>query len=461
MKTQAYELTASEMVGGFSGGTLSPVEAIDSVLTRSDAKNPDINALIFIDPDRARADARESEERWRRGEPLGPLDGVPVTIKDSIAEATRPMVRGLKANLGKGPVGYDAPPTKRLKETGAVIFAKTTMPDFGLLASGVSSAFGITRNPWNLDCNPGGSSSGAAAALAARCGPLAVGSDIGGSVRIPAAYCGLVGLKPSQGRIPHTPPSAVRSAGPLARTTRDAALLLTTLARPDSRDYGSLPPDPTQYQSHLDFDVGGLTIGLTLEGDNGAPPEPAVAAAVESAALALENAGAKVRLLPSVVGADFMQTVSILFLIRGFTEFQHLPESARGSIPDHFAQWFDKMPGYSAIDVGNSMDQLEKIKARVLAQMAEVDFLLSPVTAAATFPADALQAEAKDGGSPLYSPIWNQTGNPAASIPCGFDSETGVPIGLQVVGQRFDDLGVLRLCAAYERLRDFEMVWPA
>lgn len=461
MDHAAFEMTATQLLAHFAAKTLSPVEAMESVLARSAAMNPQINALIYLEPEAALAEAKASEARWMQGRPQGLLDGVPVTVKDSISEAGRPMPRGLKANLGKGPTGYDAPPTARLKEAGAVIFAKTTMPDFGLLASGVSSAFGITRNPWNLDFNPGGSSAGAAASVAARCEPVAVGSDIGGSVRIPAALCGLVGLKPTQGRIPHIPPSPVRSAGPLARTVEDAALMLTVLAGQDMRDYGCLPPDTTHYHHALDSDIAGLRIGLTIESDNGGVPDPEVAAAVEQAARVLERAGATIVPLPTAVGEDFLATTSILFLIRGFTEFQHLPEAARAMIPEHFAQWFAKIPDYSAIDVGAAMDGLEAIKTRVLTQLATVDYLLTPVTGFTGFPAEALQAGSVEGGNLGYTPIWNQTGNPAASIPCGFAAGTGLPIGLQVIGQRFDDLGVLRLCAAYERLRGFDLPWPA
>lgn len=432
---------------------------MQSVLDRAEAQNPRINALIFLDGDAALDAARTSEARWKAGAPVGPLDGVPTTVKDSIAESSRPMVRGMKANLGAKPSGYDAPPSARLKEAGAIIFAKTTMPDFGLLASGVSSAFGITRNPWNLDFNPGGSSSGAAASLAARCGPLAVGSDIGGSVRIPAAFCGLTAIKPTQGRVPHLPPSPVRSAGPMARTVGDTALLLTTLSCLDMRDYGCLPPDGTRYEAHLDRDIKGLRIGRVMQGDTLGLPDPVVGAAVEGAAATLEEAGATIVPLPSVVGAEFMDTTSIIFLMRGMAEFQKLPEKARSMVPDQFLSWFDKMGGMTAADVGKALDHLEVIKARVLTQLAEVDYLISPVAGISGFPAEDLQV-APEKGIMAYTPVWNQTGNPAASVCCGFDAERGLPIGLQIIGQRFDDLGVLQVAAAYERLRPFALDWP-
>lgn len=460
MTKEAFGLTAGEMLRAYADRTLSPVAVMEAVLDRVEQVNPGINALVFIDGEAALAEARASEARWAQGAPKGLLDGVPITIKDSIAETSRPMLRGMKANLGAKPSGYDAPPTARVKEAGAIVFAKTTMPDFGLLASGVSSAYGVTRNPWNLAFNPGGSSSGASASIAARCGPLAVGSDIGGSVRIPAGLCGLVGLKPTQGRIPHLPPSPVRSAGPITRTVEDNALLLTALAQPDRRDYGSLPPDPTRFHERLERDLKGVRIGLVLQGDSGQPPEPAVAAAVERAAGKFAAAGAIVDTLPSVVGADFMEIVGILFLIRGYNEFRRLPEAAKTFVPAHFSAWFDKIGGYSAIDVGASMDRLEATKARVLGQMADYDYLLTPVSAFSGFAAEALQAGEPGEGNTLYTPVWNQTGNPAISVNCGFDPVNGLPIGLQIVGHHYDDLGVLQMAAAYERLRDFETVWP-
>lgn len=454
---QPFELTASEILSRYADGSLSPVEVMQSVLDRAEDKNPAINALIFIDGDAALAEAKESRARWSRGEPMGLLDGVPLTVKDSIAETRRPMLRGLKANEGAKPSGYDAPPTARLKEAGAIVFAKTTMPDFGLAGSGVSSAFGVTRNPWNLAYNPGGSSSGAAASVASRCGPLSVGTDLGGSVRLPAGLCGLVGLKPTQGRIPHIPPSAIRSAGPLARTTHDNALLLTVLAMPDARDYCSVRPEATRYHEALDVDLKGLRVGLILDDDGGLAPDPVVGKAIEAAAQRFAEAGAIVEALPCLVGADFIETVSVLFLMRGYAEFKALPDSVKATVPSHFTSWFERVTSYSAVDVGASMDHLEKIKARVLKQFSGYDYLLTPISAFSGFSADALEP---DGARIGYTPIWNQTGNPAISICCGFDEAVGLPIGLQIIGHRFDDLGVLRMSAAFERLRGFDMPWP-
>lgn len=457
--SELYELTASELVSAYASGALSPVEATRSILDRADTVNPSINALVFMNPDKALAEAAQSEMRWKAGKPLGPIDGVPVSVKDSIAVKDIPMLRGNKANEGAPPSAYDAPPSMRLKESGAIIFAKTTMPDFGLLAAGVSSAFGITRNPWDLSCNPGGSSSGASAATASYCGPLSVGSDIGGSVRFPAAMCGLVGLKPSQGRIPHLPPSPVRSAGPITRNVEDNGLLLQVLAGTDIRDYGSLPPATDSYMKLSPRDLKGVRILLVMEGDNNELPEPGVLQCIREAVSVFESAGAIVEEKPCVIGNNFMETAAIPLILRGLAEFLKQSEEKRARSPEHFQETFGKAAKMTADKVALALEELEVIKARVLAQMAGYDFLISPMSGMSAFPADVKQPQAKSSNA-MYTPIWNQTGNPALSICCGFDPVNNMPVGLQIVGHRFDDLGVLELAKAYEDIRGFEMNWP-
>ncbi len=457
--SELYELSASELLSAYASGEVSPVEATTSILDRAEAINPAINALVFMDREKALTEAAASEARWKSGDTMGPLDGIPVSVKDSIAVKGIPMLRGNRANEGAPPSAYDAPPSMRLKESGAIIFAKTTMPDFGLLAAGVSSAFGITRNPWNLECNPGGSSSGAAAATASYCGPLSVGSDIGGSVRFPAAMCGLVGLKPSQGRIPHLPPSPVRSAGPITRTVEDNGLLLQVLAGTDMRDYGCLPPATDNYTKIAARDLKGGKILLVMEGDNNELPEPGVLKCVREAAAAFEAAGAIVEEQPCNIGSNFMEVAAVPLILRGLAEFLHQSEEKRAKSPKDFQETFGKAAQMTADKVALALDELEVIKARVLSQMAGYDFLISPMSGMSAFPAEAKQPKAKSS-NPMYTPIWNQTGNPALSVCCGFDYENGMPVGLQIVGQRFDDLGVLQLAKAYEDIRGFAMNWP-
>lgn len=460
MNVSGFDLTATTMLSGFASRELSPVDVMRSVLDRAAQWNPAINALIFQDDQAALAQAERSEARWAKGIPKGLLDGVPVTVKDSIAEASRPMLRGMSANAGAGPVGYDAPPAARLKDAGAIIWAKTTMPDFGLSPYGVSSAYGVTRNPWNLACNPGGSSSGAAAATAARCGPMAIGTDIGGSVRLPAALCGLVGFKPTQGRVPHLPPSTARSAGPLTRTVADNALLLTVLAQADARDYGSMPPETVAFAEDLDRDVRGLRIALQLESYNGCQPDPSVRQAVENAAATFERAGAIVELVPCVAGPDIMALIELTLVVRGSVELSHMTETAIAQTPERFLEWFRRADGRSALDLAIAHEKLDKAKQRILTQLATFDYLLSPTLAFSAAPAEADDVPRDGDLAAYYTPAWNHTGNPAISLCCGFDAANGMPIGLQIVGHRFDDLGVLQMAAAYERLRSFDIFWP-
>ena len=221
---------------------------LEDVLAHIAAWEPHIKALYAFDPDGAREAAKASTERWQKGEPTGPLDGVPVTIKENIATKGVPVPLGA-ATTKLVPSPADAPPAARLREAGAVIFSKTTMPDYGMLSSGLSSFHPLTRNPWDLSQNPGGSSAGAGAAAAAGYGPLHLGTDIGGSVRLPACWCGLVALKPSLGRVPIDPPYVGRVAGPMTRTVDDAALMMSVLSKPDRRDGMSLPPNDIDWKA--------------------------------------------------------------------------------------------------------------------------------------------------------------------------------------------------------------------
>ncbi|MFM8989439.1 MAG: amidase, partial [Alphaproteobacteria bacterium] len=279
--TDPADLSAVDMLAAFAARRLSPVEVLEAVLARIDRAEPSLRALYAPDPDGARAAARESEARWLRGEARG-LEGVPATIKENIATRGVPVPLGTAAR-DLVPAPADAPPAARLREAGAVIVAKTTMPDYGMLSSGLSSFHQPARNPWNTALNPGGSSAGAGAAAAAGYGPLHVGTDIGGSIRLPAAWCGVAGLKPSLGRVPIDPPYYGRVAGPMTREVRDAALMMRELSRPDWRDSMSLPPQAIDWMD-LDRDVRGLRVGLWLDAGFGLPVEPEIRAAVSDAA---------------------------------------------------------------------------------------------------------------------------------------------------------------------------------
>jgi Asp-tRNA(Asn)/Glu-tRNA(Gln) amidotransferase A subunit family amidase len=277
--TDIHDLSAHELSQAYRARRLSPVEATRAALARIEAWEGKINAMYIVDAEGALAQAQASAARWQNGAPLSALDGVPITIKDNIPVKGMPTPVGTLAG-DFTPSAADAPPAARLREAGCVLLGKTTMPDFGMLASGVSSLHGITRNPWNLTRNPAGSSSGAAAGIVAGYGPLALGTDIGGSVRLPAAYNGIVALKPSLGRIPIHPPFFGRVNGPMTRTVTDVALAMTVLTRSDPRDYMALSPADIDWVGALERDVKGKKLGLLVDIGAGSKPQPAVLAAI-------------------------------------------------------------------------------------------------------------------------------------------------------------------------------------
>jgi aspartyl-tRNA(Asn)/glutamyl-tRNA(Gln) amidotransferase subunit A len=388
--TDISNWTASELMKAYASRRVSPVEAMEAILARAATVNPVVNALFHVVADEALAQARASEKRWGEGAPKGALDGVPVSVKDSIAVAGMPYWRGAKGYMNRPFPDFDSPPATSLKEAGAIIFAKTTMPDFGMFAAGVSTAHGVTRNPWNLSFNTGGSTSGGAAAVAARLGPLTVGSDIGGSVRLPASLCGLASIKPTQGRIPHLPPSPIRSAGPLARSVEDAALLLSVLSRPDSRDYGSVAAEGVAYHQRLSDSIVGLRLGLVLDAGFGTAPEAAVLNAIEQAAACLEAAGAEIVYLPPLVDFDPSDSLNRLFAARSDLELEAMAPEAREGVHPAVLQLCSSIGGVSAAELGRANDEIERLKAAVIATSSRVDYLLTPTAPVVNFPAEAI-----------------------------------------------------------------------
>ena len=459
---EPFRLSARELMKAFRSRELSPVEAMQSVIERVSAFEPHIAATFLFAPERAVEEARASEERWLRGEPMGPLDGVPATVKDNIRTRGDPTPLGTAATDTAAAID-DAPPAARLKEAGAILFAKTTMPDYGMLSSGLSSYHKLARNPWNLERNPGGSSAGAgAAAAAAQYGPLHVGTDIGGSIRLPASWCGLFGLKPSAGRVPIDPPYIGRVAGPIARDVADAALMMATLSQPDARDYMSL-----KYE-RLDWAVEpavlkGLRIGLLLEAGCGVPPSAEVRAAVERAAHDFEKAGAHVEPLAPFLTQEMLEGLGRFWSTRQLIELEALTEARRASVTPFIREWAKQADGLSGRDVFSGFSQIPAMAKAAVAATQSYDFVLSPTAPGTAFPAEWAMPS-NDPADPFahigFTVALNMSEQPAASINCGFDDE-GLPIGLQIIGRRFDDLGVLSLARAYESIRSATpRPWP-
>ena len=458
---QPFRLSALELLNAYRTRKLSPVEAMASVLARVEAFEPHIAATWLYAPERALEDARASEARWMRAEPIGPLDGVPVTVKDNIATKGEPTPVGTAAS-DMTPADADAPPAARLREAGAILFAKTTMPDYGMLSSGLSSHHPLARNPWKLDRNPGGSSAGAGAAAAALYGPLHVGTDIGGSVRLPAGWCGIVGLKPSAGRVPVDPPYVGRVAGPMTRDVADAGLLMATLTLPDARDYTSL-----QYEA-LDWTIRpaalkDLRIGLLLEVGCGDLPGPETRAAVERAARDFEAAGAHVEPLAPFLTQEMLDGLDHFWRTRALIDLNLLAPGKRGSVLPFIRDWAESANGFSGSHVFRGFSQIAAMQKAAIAATLPFDIVLTPTAPMTAFPAE-WASPSRDPLNPFphigFTVAFNMSGQPAVSVNCGFSSE-GLPIGLQIVGRRFDDVGVLSLARAYEEIRSAEMrPWP-
>lgn len=451
-----WKLSATELLDAYRSGRLSPVEAMRSTLDRAAEINPVLNAFFEIRPEVALEEARASEARWQKGEPIGPLDGVPVSIKDSVASTGWPYWRGTKARVGTVST-YDAPPAARLKEAGAVIFGKTTMPDFGLLASGVSSAHGVTRNPWDTSKNTGGSSSGAGAAVAAGAGSLTIGSDLGGSVRLPAAQCGLFGHKPTSGLVPHLPVSTQRVAGPLARTVADGALMLSVLSQSDPRTTEPGGPTPAKIAP---LSPNGLKLGLLLDMGYGPRVETEVAQLVEAAARLIAGEGASLSSMKAPIDFDISLDFDRIFSVRAAIERDELEPAKRHDTLDFIRTYCDLGDATSAKDYLASIDRMEKAKAQYAAALSDYDFVLAPVLPMAGFAADATGPNPERPSVHVnFTAMVNQIGWPAASICCGFTSE-GLPIGLQIIAAKGRDEAILGLAASYEAMRGFGYTFP-
>src|SRR6267154_502180 len=335
--TSLHDLSATDLLAGYRAKQFSPSEVLEEVLAHVAVWEPHIKALYLFDPEGARASAKASTDRWEKGEPMGTLDGVPVTIKDNIATKDQPVPLGA-ASVKLVPSPKDAPPAARLREAGAIIFSKTTMPDYGMLSSGLSSFHPLTRNPWDLGKNPGGSSSGAGAAGAAGYGPLHLGTDIGGSVRLPACWCGLVALKPSLGRIPVDPPYVGRVAGPMTRTVDDTALMMSVLSKPDRRDGMSLPPNDINWKA-LDLPPRKLRIGLMLDLGVGQALEKEVRDVAVKAAKAFESAGAVVTEIDSVLTREMLDGLDNFWRARAWDDLSKLAPAERAKTLPYILNW--------------------------------------------------------------------------------------------------------------------------
>jgi aspartyl-tRNA(Asn)/glutamyl-tRNA(Gln) amidotransferase subunit A len=459
--TSLHDLSAVDLIAGFKAKQFSPSDVLEDVLTHVAAWEPHIKALYLFDPDGARAVAKSSTERWHKDEATGVLDGVPVTIKDNIATKGQPVPLGA-ASVKLKPAAADAPPAARLREAGAIIFAKTTMPDYGMLSSGLSSFHPLARNPWDITKNPGGSSAGAGAAGAAGYGPLHLGTDIGGSVRLPSGWCGLVGLKPSLGRVPIDPYYVGRVAGPMTRIVDDAALMMSVLSKPDRRDGMSLPPDSLNWKA-LEKSPRKLRLGLMLDIGVGMPLEKPVREVAIKAAKAFEQAGAVITEVDGILTREMLDGLDNFWRARMWDDLEKLDPAERGKTLPYIYQWAEKATKLSGVDVIRGFNATMAIRAAAAKLFCDLDYVISPVSPVVNFGAE-LASPVHDPEKPFehigYTVPWNMSENPAISINGGYDSK-GFPIGVQIVGRRFDDVGVLGMAKTFEGLRRPQRPWPS
>jgi aspartyl-tRNA(Asn)/glutamyl-tRNA(Gln) amidotransferase subunit A len=454
-------LTAAELLRLYRAKKLSPVEATRAVLARIEKLNPVLNAFCLVAADEALAAAHDSERRWMKGAPQGLLDGVPVSIKDLVLTRGWPTLRGSKTIDPKGPWKDDAPCVARLREHGAVLLGKTTTPEFGWKGVTDSPLTGITRNPWDPRMTPGGSSGGAAAALAAGMGPLAIGTDGGGSIRIPCAFTGLFGLKPSFGRVPAWPLSpmgTVAHVGPMTRSVLDAALMMNVISAPDARDWHALPCDGRDYRIGLEDGVRALRIAWSP--DLGyAKVDPEVARIAKRAVRTFADLGARVEAADPGFGSPleiftthwFPGAASIVRTIppakRRLMD-KGLLDVARQGEKVKTAEYLDAVKSRGAL--GEAMNRFHE----------RYDLLITPALPLPAFKAgrevsNVLRERRWTDWTPFTYPF-NLTQQPAASVPCGLTT-SGLPVGLQIVGPRYADALVLRAARAFESAHPVRM----
>ena len=451
-------LPAHQLIALYRDGSLSPVDVAKAVIARIEQVNPSLNAFCLVDAERALDSARLSEQRWQahrsQGADVGALEGLPVSIKDLILTRGWPTLRGSRTIDPSQAWEIDAPVTARLREAGAVLLGKTTTPEFGCKAETNSPLYGITRNPWDVSRTTGGSSGGAAAAVAAGCGPLAVGTDGAGSVRIPAAFCGNVGLKPSFGRVPAYPLSpfgTVAHLGPHTMSVKDAALMLNVMKQPDARDWFSLPQDATDFTENLEQGIQSLRVAYspTL---GYAKVHPDVAQRVEDAVRVLQDLGARVEQCDPGFTDPIDISVGLWVSVVHQLWTAMSPQQQSLTDPDFQAQ-AEQGAQYTFADIHRLQLRRAELGSMMRQFMQRYDVIVTPTVAIPAFEAREPGAAAFDaqqflGWTPFSYPF-NLTQQPAITVPCGLTSD-GLPVGLQIVGPMFNDALVLRVARAYE-----------
>lgn len=460
--TQAIDLSAVQLTQGYASGALDPVAVTQAALERMDQLEPALHAIYDRYDDDALAAAEASRLRWDRGTPASALDGVPLLLKENQQVIGRPTPWG-SASTALRPAQRSAPVTDRALAAGAAVLGRTTMPELGMLSSGVSSLHPITRNPWNPQWSPGGSSGGAGAAAAAGYAPITLGSDIGGSVRLPASWCGVAGFKPTYGRIPVDPPYPGRTIGPLGRQVEDLARVMTVLAGPHPADPWSLDTDDADWLG-LDLSVSGLKVGLVLDVGDGAVVDPQVASAVRAAAEVFAAHGAEITEIPAYLTLGTVDKIDRFWRAGHWRKYQLMTPKQQASLLPFIAEWCRGGAEVSAEQALEAHDAQIELGRTVLAATAAFDVVLSPVSPGPAFPAE-WPMPSNDVNDPMahiaFCVGYNFSGQPAASVNAGF-TEEGSPIGLQIAAGRHQDRTALAAAAFFESARPEAAVrpWP-
>lgn len=456
-------LSAAELLEKFRSKELSPVEAAEACLAQIDKYDPAVNAFCLVDADRTLDQARRSEQRWQSGEPAGLLDGVPAAVKDVFLTIGWPTLKGSKLSDPHQAWDVDAPAVTALREAGAVFVGKTTTPEFGWKGVTDSPLCGVTGNPWDPARTPGGSSGGSSAALMLGMGTLAIGTDAGGSIRIPASFCGHPGIKPTLGRVPHWPPppyGTLAHAGPMARNVDDLALLMDVLVRPDARDWTSLPPEKLRFRQSIDAGVQGLRIAFSPDLGR-VQVDREVAKLVAAAADVFADLGAHVE-QQTPVFADPDRTYEVLWNSGAVRATLGYSKEQMDQLDPGLKRIAEQGRRYSIEDYTQALRNQAELGVVMGLFHQHWDLLLTPTVPILAFEAGRdVPAGWGDARWQSWTPFtypFNLTQQPAASVPCGLTS-SGLPVGLQIVGARHRDALVLQAAAAYERARPFGR-WP-
>lgn len=460
MTAGPVDLTVDALAAGYAGGSISPVEVVQDCLARIDRLDPLLNAFVLVDAERALADAQASADRWQRGEQRGPLDGVPATVKDLPDVSGWPTRKGSPHTAPDVAATQDSPVSARLREAGCVLLGKTTLPEQGWTGAGHSPLTGITRNPWDPSRTTGGSSAGAGAAAATGMGVLHVGTDGGGSIRMPSSFCGVVGLKPTFAIVPIHPPAGsglLSHVGPMARTARDAAWMMSVIAQPDAREAYPALRDNRSWLEGIDDGVAGLRIAYAPAFPR-AVVHPQVATAVADTVRLLADQGAHVDELDiAALGLPDCHDAFLTLWDAGVGRaLADVPADRLVQSDPGLAATWERAQRISALDY-LAADRVRAEATLALSSLLDrYDVLVSPTMPDVAFAAgealaDPVTQQHWIDWTPFTYPI-NMTRNPAASVPVGLSAE-GLPIGMQLVGRHYDDRLVLRVVRTVERLR--------